>query len=93
MDQQRRVLAAVSAALALGLTAVPVAAQDKAKEKCYGIAKAGQNDCASLSGSHSCAGQSTVDNAPDEWKYVPKGQCAAMKGMSADEAKTKIKKK
>lgn len=93
MDQQRRVLAAVSAALALGLTAVPVAAQDKAKEKCYGIAKAGQNDCASLSGTHSCAGQSTVDNAPDEWKYVPKGQCGAMKGMSADEAKTKIKKK
>lgn len=93
MDQQRRVLAAVSAALALGLSVSPAMAQDKAKEKCYGIAKAGQNDCANLSGTHSCAGQSTVDNAPEEWKYVPKGQCGAMKGLSADEAKAKIKKK
>ncbi len=93
MDQQRRVWAAVSAALALGLSTAPALAQDKAKEKCYGIAKAGQNDCANLSGTHSCAGQSTADNAPEEWKYVPKGQCAAMKGLSADEAKAKIKKK
>jgi uncharacterized membrane protein len=94
MDQQRRVLAAVSAALALGLATTPVIAQDKGpKEKCYGIAKAGQNDCANLAGTHSCAGQSTVDNAPDEWKYVPKGQCSAMKGMTADEAKAKLKKK
>jgi len=94
MDSNRRVLAAVSAALALGLTQNVALAQDsKAKEKCYGIAKAGQNDCANLSGTHSCAGQATVDNAPDEWKYVPKGQCAAMKGMSAEEAKAKLKKK
>jgi uncharacterized membrane protein len=34
MDQQRRVLAAVSAALALGLSVSPALAQDKAKEKC-----------------------------------------------------------
>ncbi len=46
-----------------------------AKEKCYGIAKAGQNDCASSSGSHSCAGQSTVDKDLTEWKYVVKGSC------------------
>jgi uncharacterized membrane protein len=89
MSTQRIVLAAVAAALSLG--AVP-AAQAQAKEKCYGIAKAGQNDCANLSGTHSCAGQSTVDNAPDEWKYVPKGQCKTMKGMTAEEAKAKTKK-
>lgn len=92
MNQQRRVLAAVSAVLALGL-AQPVLAQDKAKEKCFGIAKAGQNDCANLSATHSCAGQSTADNAPDEWKYVPKGECKAKGGLSADEAKAKLKKK
>jgi uncharacterized membrane protein len=91
MDQQRRVLAAVSAVVALGLSQ-PVLAQDKPKEKCYGIAKAGQNDCANLSGTHSCAGQSTKDNAPDEWKYVPKGQCKTMNGMTAEEAKAKVKK-
>ncbi|MBP8145494.1 BufA1 family periplasmic bufferin-type metallophore [Pseudorhodoferax sp.] len=89
MSTQHLVLAAVAAALALG--AAP-AAQAQAKEKCYGIAKAGQNDCANLSGTHSCAGQSTTENAPDEWKYVPKGQCKAMKGLSADEAKAKMKK-
>ncbi len=89
MSTQHLVLAAVAAALALG--AAP-AAQAQAKEKCYGIAKAGQNDCANLSGTHSCAGQSTTENAPEEWKYVPKGQCKAMKGLSADEAKAKMKK-
>ena len=41
------------------------------KDKCYGIAKAGQNDCAA--GKHACAGQSTVDNDPISWKYVAKG--------------------
>ena len=45
------------------------------KEKCYGVAKAGQNDCATASGSHSCAGQSKKDNDPAEWKYVAKGTC------------------
>jgi uncharacterized membrane protein len=92
MDNSKRlVLAALGTALSLGLMA-PVAAQDKAKEKCFGISKAGQNDCANLSGTHSCAGQSTTDNAPDEWKYVPKGQCKVMKGLSPEEAKAKVKK-
>jgi uncharacterized membrane protein len=89
MSTQRIVLAAVAAALSLG--ALPVA-QAQAKEKCFGIAKAGQNDCANLSGTHSCAGQSTTDNAADEWKYVAKGECKNMKGMSSDEAKAKMKK-
>lgn len=45
------------------------------KEKCYGVAKAGKNDCASASGSHSCGAQSSVDGAGDEWIAVPKGLC------------------
>ncbi|MBT9490751.1 MAG: DUF2282 domain-containing protein [Paucibacter sp.] len=86
------VSSAVAAALAMGLVS-QVAAQDKAaKEKCFGIAKAGENDCANLSGSHSCAGQSKSDNAADEWKFVAKGTCKSMSGMSADEAKAKLKK-
>lgn len=88
-NQQLVVSSAIAAALALGL-AGPAAAQDK--EKCYGVAKAGKNDCANLSGTHSCAGQSKTDNAPEEWKYVAKGSCKAEKGLSADEAKAKIKK-
>lgn len=63
-----------------------------AKEKCYGVAKAGQNDCANLAGTHSCAGQAKVDNDPGEWKTVPKGTCAELGGMSKEEAKAKAGK-
>ena len=91
MKNQALVSSALAAALSLGLVA-QAQAQDKAKEKCYCIAKAGQNDCASLSGSHSCAGQAKADNAPDEWKYVAKGSCKSSGGMTADEAKAKQKK-
>ena len=51
----------------------------------------GQNDCANLSGSHSCAGLAKVDADPGEWKYVAKGTCKELKGMTAEEAK-KVKK-
>ena len=84
----------VSAALlaALALLADPSQAQtmgDKpaGKEKCYGVAKAGQNDCASTTGLHSCAGQSKTDNSPDEWKYVAKGTCEKMGGKTAPATK------
>jgi uncharacterized membrane protein len=50
----------------------------KDKEKCYGVAKAGKNDCAA--NSHACAGQSKMDDDPTEWKYVPKGECEKMGG-------------
>lgn len=90
MNQRALIAAAAASVLASTLAALPAAAQDK--EKCYGIAKAGQNDCANLSGSHSCAGQSKVSDDPAEWKYVKKGECKSMKGMTADEAKMKVKK-
>ena len=90
MNHRLIVSSALASVMALGL-AGPAAAQEK--EKCYGIAKAGQNDCANLSGSHSCAGQNKVDHDPGEWKYVAKGTCKEMKGMTADEAKTKTAKK
>jgi uncharacterized membrane protein len=86
MNQRLIVSSALASVLALGLIG-QVTAQDKAKEKCYGIAKAGQNDCANASGSHSCAGQSKVDNGADEWKYVAKGTCKEMKGMTAEDVK------
>lgn len=92
MKTNQLVSSAVAAALALGLVG-QVAAQDKAaKEKCFGIAKAGENDCANLSGSHSCAGQAKTDLSVDEWKFVAKGTCKSMSGLSADEAKAKLKK-
>ena len=79
-------IAATAASLvSLALASAP--AQAQGKEKCFGIAKAGQNDCASAFGTHSCAGQSKVDMDKSEWKYVAKGTCKDMKGLSMEEAK------
>lgn len=64
----------IASALA-SLAAAPVANAAGDKEKCYGIAKAGQNDCADANGVHSCAGQSKVDKSAWEWKYVATGTC------------------
>ena len=91
MKQGLIVSSALASALAMGFVG-QVAAQDKGKEKCYAVAKAGQNDCSNLTGSHSCAGQSKVDASADEWKYVAKGSCKDMKGLTAEEAKAKAKK-
>jgi uncharacterized membrane protein len=91
---QRALIAAAAATLlstvmiSTGVNAASHAAAPAAtKEKCYGIAKAGQNDCANLSGTHSCAGQSKLSDDKGEWKYVAAGTCNTMKGMTADEAK------
>ena len=89
MNQRAMIAAAAATLLSSMLASAPVAAQEK--EKCYGISVAGQNDCANLSGSHSCAGQSKVGSDVNEWKYVAKGTCASMKGMSAEAAKAKAK--
>lgn len=89
MNQRALIAAAAAAALSSLLIAAPAFAQEK--ERCYGITVAGQNDCANLSGSHSCAGQAKVGADAGEWKYVAKGTCASMKGMSADAAKAKFK--
>lgn len=93
MNQRLIVSSALASVLALGLLGQASAGGDeKGKEKCYGIAKAGQNDCGNLSGSHSCSGSAKVDMSPEEWKYVAKGTCKELKGMSAEEAKAAMKK-
>ena len=63
----------MTAGVAAGLATTPVAAQS-AKEKCYGVSKAGKNDCAAGPGT-SCAGTSTKDYQGNAWKYVKKGTC------------------
>ena len=90
MNQRAIVAAAAASLLSLSMAAPAQAAEEK--EKCFGIAKAGQNDCASTSGAHSCAGQSKVDMDKSEWKYVAKGTCKTLKGLTADEAKAAAKK-
>ena len=69
---------ALTAGIAAGLATTPVAAQG-AKEKCYGVALAGKNDCAAGPGT-SCSGTSTIDYQGNAWKYVSKGSCKKMGG-------------
>ena len=71
---ERIMRSALAGLLALGIAqSAPAQDSKPAKEKCYGIATKGQNDCSTAT--HSCAGKSTKDKAPDEWKYVAKGTC------------------
>ncbi|MGE5616012.1 MAG: DUF2282 domain-containing protein [Bacillota bacterium] len=85
MSKKNLLQSALASLVAMGLAQSVVAqAQDgqaaKETEKCYGIAKAGQNDCGTAR--HTCAGKATKDNAPDEWKYVPKGTCEKLGGKT-----------
>ena len=84
MDQQAMIRSALMGLVALGVAgASTVQAQQAAgpKEKCYGVSKAGQNECAA--GKNSCAGTSKVDNDPYAWKLVAKGTCEKMGGKLA----------
>ena len=74
---------AVATALASMAAAAPLteaevkAAMDAGKEKCYGVALKGQNDCAAGPGT-TCQGTSTVDFQGNAWKFVDGGTCATM---------------
>ena len=90
MDTRLIISSALASVLAMGALQSASAAEGKEKEKCYGIAKPGTNDCANLSGSHSCAGQSRNSLAPDEWNYVTKGSCEKIGGTNEEEARQKL---
>lgn len=85
-------LASAAIVLAIGST-VTAPAMAASKEKCFGIAKAGQNDCGNLAGTHSCAGQSKKDNDIGEWKLVAKGTCEGLGGLLKAEAKKQFQQK
>jgi len=76
---------AVAMAVSATLASSPVSAEEK--EKCYGIALAGQNDCAAGPGT-TCAGTSTLDYQGNAWKMVPAGECE--KYGVADQAKFEL---
>lgn len=74
---------AVASALASFATAAPLseaevkAAMDAGKEKCFGVALKGQNDCKAGPGT-TCQGTSTVDYQGNAWKFVDGGTCMTM---------------
>ena len=78
MSQKITTSLAIAAALtsALAVVAVSQPAQAGAKEKCYGVALKGQNDCAAGAGT-TCAATSKVDYQGNAWKLVDQGRCVA----------------
>ena len=88
MKHQATIQAAIAGLVALGFAASNFGAPASpptpkaGQEKCYGVAKAGQNDCGTAK--HACAAQGAkTDKDPNEWKYVDKGTCEKMGGKSA----------
>lgn len=87
--------AALAGVMALGGQAGVAPAHADDGVKCYGIAKAGENDCANAAGTHSCAGQSTEDYSGQDWKAVESeeacedmgGQTQAFEGSNEENVK------
>jgi uncharacterized membrane protein len=77
-SQDLSLVAAVAGLIALGSASMLANAADTKTEKCFGVAKAGKNDCGTAS--HACAATSSKDDDPSEWKYVPKGTCESTGG-------------
>ena len=74
---------AVTSLIALGASGVATTAvQAQDNEKCYGVAKAGGNDC--QTSNSSCAGTSTEDGQKDAWVYLPAGTCEKLTGGSLE---------
>jgi uncharacterized membrane protein len=75
----------IAAAVGALLASAAASAQDMGapqgdKVKCYGITKAGQNDCATSA--HGCAGAAKTDNDPADWKYAPRADCEKAGGKT-----------
>ncbi len=72
--------ATVSTLIAVGSSMISAPAMAAGKEKCYGVAAAGQNDCATKTSS--CAGTAKMDRQGDAFIAVPKGLCEKLAGGS-----------
>ena len=75
----------VAGTFALGMASSLAGTAEAAKgekEKCYGVVKAGHNDCANAAKTHSCAGHAEVDGDGGEWLALPKGVCEKLVGGS-----------
>jgi uncharacterized membrane protein len=70
----------VASTLVAAISLATMATAQAADEKCYGVAKAGKNDCQTAT--HSCAGTAAKDAQGDSWIYVPAGTCAKINGGS-----------
>ena len=78
-DSKAIASAAVASLFALSaLSSIGTAYAEDKPEKCYGVVKAGKNDC--QTSSHACAGQNKTDGEGMSWIYVPQGTCEKIVG-------------
>jgi uncharacterized membrane protein len=96
-DMQQAIKHAVRALAALGTLASATAVAQQPlvycaeQEKCYGVARAGKNDCSTATSA--CAGTARQDFQKDAWMLVPKGTCLKLAGGSLQPAKATTDKK
>jgi len=94
-DQSTLIATALASLFALGITTASGSAYAADEEKCFGVAKAGENACNSNKSKHACAGHSKVNNDPSDFIRVPQGSCLKIGGKlkaagekSASDSKT-----
>ncbi len=88
-NNQKVFQAALGSILAVGFATAAGTADAKSewegKEKCFGVAKKGMNDCHNAD--HLCAGRAKTDAAADEWIYLPAGSCEKIAGGKTESGK------
>ena len=94
-NKDKVILSAISAVLVLSASTTTIAAKSESEaaqtEKCYGISKAGMNDCAS--GVNSCAGSAVKDSQSDAFLLMPTGLCEKIVGSSTKDVTANKAKK
>jgi uncharacterized membrane protein len=80
-------LGVIAAAVATSPANAAAAKKNDKMEKCYGIVKAGKNDCADVKGTHSCAGEAKMNGGKNDWIFLPNGTCERIVGGTLAAAK------
>jgi uncharacterized membrane protein len=82
MNKSLWIASAIAAAVSIPIVSAGAApaVQPPKSERCFGIVKAGHNDCQTMS--NSCAGTAKADNQKETWVYLPIGVCAKLSGAS-----------
>jgi uncharacterized membrane protein len=86
MSKKAMIQAALLSVVSIAATTIPTISHADSLGKCFGIAKAGQNGCAGLTGNHTCKGTSSESYNPGDFKVVSQDECKKMGGLSKEEA-------
>ena len=87
MNKRQFLSTAAASLLALGGVSAALPAHADTLGNCFGVATAGHNECAGLSGLHSCKGTSTTSYNPGDFALKPAGTCARLGGLDMQQAK------